>query len=207
MAFATVEQRRAYYRSPKARASANAYARRMRKNESPAQRLKRLNKQAIERAKMKASGYSVSKEKRIEYWNRHYSNPINREKHKARKRAYYKTEKYKSIWRNLPRESNLRVKKILRGRLRNALMGKMKSASAFSLLGCSIEELRTHIQSQFKPGMAWNNWCKDGWHIDHIKPCNSFDLTDPLQQKECFHFTNLQPLWWHENLSKSYKTL
>ena len=43
------------------------------------------------------------------------------------------------------------------------------------------------------------------WHVDHIKPCFSFDLTDPEQQKICFHYTNLQPLWALENIKKGKK--
>lgn len=53
--------------------------------------------------------------------------------------------------------------------------------------------------------MTWENYGVHGWHIDHIRPCKSFDLTDPEQQKECFHYTNLQPLWWWENLEKGGK--
>jgi len=50
--------------------------------------------------------------------------------------------------------------------------------------------------------MSWDNYGYRGWHIDHIRPCASFDLTDPEQQRECFHYTNLQPLWWQDNLRK-----
>ena len=53
--------------------------------------------------------------------------------------------------------------------------------------------------------MSWDNWSIKGWHIDHIRPCSSFDLSDPTQQKECFHYTNLQPLWASENLKKNNK--
>jgi hypothetical protein len=53
--------------------------------------------------------------------------------------------------------------------------------------------------------MTWENWALDGWHIDHIRPCCSFDLTDPEQQKKCFHYSNLQPLWAEENWSKGGK--
>jgi len=75
-----------------------------------------------------------------------------------------------------------------------------KTATFNQLLGCTYQELAAHIESLFQPGMSWEN--RDEWHVDHIKPCASFDLTDPAQQKECFHFTNLQPLWADENLRK-----
>lgn len=65
------------------------------------------------------------------------------------------------------------------------------------LIGCTKEILMHHIESQFKLGMSWEN--KGQWEIDHIRPCASFDLTDPAQQKRCFHYSNLQPLWAKDN--------
>ena len=53
--------------------------------------------------------------------------------------------------------------------------------------------------------MTWQNHTVTGWHIDHIMPCSNFDLSKPEQQKECFHYTNLQPLWYDENIRKSNK--
>ncbi len=50
--------------------------------------------------------------------------------------------------------------------------------------------------------MTWENHGRHGWHIDHIIPCAAFDLTDPEQQKKCFHYTNYQPLYTLENLKK-----
>jgi len=70
-------------------------------------------------------------------------------------------------------------------------------------LGCTIDELRTHLETRFSDGMSWNNWTLDGWHIDHIIPLAFFDLTDPEQVKIACHYTNLQPLWAEENLRKS----
>lgn len=60
---------------------------------------------------------------------------------------------------------------------------------------------RKHIEKQFKRGMHWNNH-GTVWHIDHIIPLSKFDLTDPMQRKRANHFTNLQPLYVHENMSK-----
>jgi hypothetical protein len=83
--------------------------------------------------------------------------------------------------------------------------GIKKSSKTIELLGCTAKEAKQHIESQFKDGMSWDNYGFYGWHIDHIKPCAAFDLTDPEEQKKCFHYTNLQPLWWQDNLSKGKK--
>lgn len=91
----------------------------------------------------------------------------------------------------------------LRSRLGMALRGHgvTKRGTTFELLGCSVAELRTHLTSLFRPGMTWENH-GPVWHIDHIKPCAKFDLRDLGQQKACFHWTNLQPLFVLENLLK-----
>lgn len=112
-------------------------------------------------------------------------------------------------WEFDQRNSDLqfRIKHSLRNRFKAALRQQKtkKSDTLFNLTGCSYEEFIQHIESQFQEGMSWDNYGKDGWHIDHIKPCASFDLTDPQQQKLCFHFTNLQPLWAEDNLKKGSK--
>lgn len=88
-------------------------------------------------------------------------------------------------------------------RIRRALNGKMKSATTNKLLGCSSEYLKRYLEELFSEGMTWENYGE--WHIDHIRPCSSFDLTDPEQQRACFHYTNLQPLWAKDNLKKNNK--
>ena len=90
----------------------------------------------------------------------------------------------------------------LRGRLGRYTNGTVKGGSAVSDLGCTLEELKRHLESQFVDGMNWTNWSRDGWHIDHIKPLSSFDLTDRDQFVKAAHFTNLRPLWAKDNLSK-----
>jgi len=77
--------------------------------------------------------------------------------------------------------------------------------SAIAFLGCSAEQLKTHLESQFQPGMGWDNWTFRGWHIDHKKPLASFDLTDPAQLSAACHYTNLQPMWAVEHFRKGTK--
>ena len=93
----------------------------------------------------------------------------------------------------------------LRSRMHQALNGKCKADTTKALLGCTYEEARAHIEAQFTEGMSWDKMGLHGIHIDHIRPCASFDLSDPEQQRECFHYTNLQPLWAEDNLKKSDK--
>lgn len=89
----------------------------------------------------------------------------------------------------------------LRARVRHAIRGGQKAARTMDLLGCDRPTLLAHLESRFQPGMTWEN--RSLWHIDHIRPCASFDLLDPEQQRICFHYTNLQPLWAADNLKKS----
>ncbi len=111
------------------------------------------------------------------------------------------------IYRKNKRRTNLAFKLMcnLRGRLYNALSHNLKSASTIELLGCEVSFLKQHLESKFKPGMTWENHGVHGWHIDHIRPCASFDLSKPDEQQKCFHYTNLQPLWAEDNRNKSDK--
>ena len=98
-----------------------------------------------------------------------------------------------------------RLSMILRSRIAKAINRDPKSGSAVRDLGCTINELKAHLEAQFVQGMTWDNWAYDGWHIDHIKPLASFDLADREQFLQACHYTNLQPLWAEENLSKNAK--
>ena len=71
------------------------------------------------------------------------------------------------------------------------------------LLGESPAFVKDYLASKFTEGMSWEN--HGAWHIDHRRPCCSFDLTNPEEQKKCFHYTNLQPLWAKDNLEKGGK--
>ena len=83
-----------------------------------------------------------------------------------------------------------------------------KAERTEKLMGCSFEKLKQHLESKFTKGMTWEKFLKcgkNGIHIDHIKPCASFDLTKESEQKKCFHYTNLQPLWAIDNFKKGAK--
>lgn len=100
------------------------------------------------------------------------------------------------------RNNNLshKIAHSLRVRLRRVV----KTGSAVKNLGCSIPEFLAHLESKFTTGMSWNNYGK--WHIDHIKPLSSYDLTNPEQLILACHYSNLQPLWAAENISKNGRT-
>lgn len=104
-------------------------------------------------------------------------------------------------WRS---DRRYRLARLIRTRFgsvfRRYIAGAKKTASAVKDLGCTLEQLCEHLESKFQPGMTWANY--GNWHIDHIRPLDSFDLTDPSQQKEAVNFKNLQPLWAKDNLSK-----
>jgi len=99
-------------------------------------------------------------------------------------------------------DPHFRLRCLLRKRIHRALSGKYKTASAVALLGCTIERALAHIESQWTVGMSWETQGKRGWHIDHIVPLSRFDLTDTKQLAQACHYTNLQPLWWCDNLEK-----
>lgn len=90
---------------------------------------------------------------------------------------------------------------LCRKRMWHAFNGRgAKSDKTKALLGCDGEFLKNYLENTKVPGKDYSNT-----HIDHIIPCSSFDMSDPEQQKKCFHYTNLQLLPAHENLTKSNK--
>jgi hypothetical protein len=110
-----------------------------------------------------------------------------------------------SKYRNklIPLTLSEKIKHRLRSRLWQALNKNHKSGSAVRDLGCSIEDLKKHLESKFQEGMAWENY--GSWHIDHIIPLAAFDLTSSENIKIVCNFNNLQPLWAKDNLSKGDK--
>lgn len=100
---------------------------------------------------------------------------------------------------------NYRIKRSLRARMYFAVTKGEKCDKTMELIGCDINKLKTHLESKFIDNMSWDNYGINGWHIDHIKPCSLFDLSKPEQQKKCFHYSNLQPLWGIDNVIKGNK--
>ena len=132
----------------------------------------------------------------------------NREQHNKLMRKSYRKNRKKAIKRQIKynkkkykTDINYNLKFRLRARLSIALRGVSKSKRTLQLLGVPhINFFKTYLECKFKEGMTWEN--RHLWHIDHIIPCSHFDLTKPEEQAKCFHYTNLQPLWASENLSK-----
>lgn len=120
-----------------------------------------------------------------------------------RRNRYENDEIYKlqSILRGFIRRSIRLAKKSADGEIK-------KSKKSLEYLGCTLEELKNHLEKQFysHPNtgeeMTWENHSYEGWHVDHIKPLSTFDLTKEKEIMKANHYTNLQPLWAEENLTK-----
>jgi len=153
--------------------------------------------------------------------HRYESDPLLRERSQARVRRYREQPGVREHERTRERlrrqraevrarhverlatDPQYRLARGLRRQLSDALKrrGARKFGRTFELVGCSPAELRAYLEARFLPGMTWEN--RRAWHIDHILPLASFDLTRPKEQRRAFHFTNLQPLWGRDNLRKS----
>lgn len=166
----------------------------------------------------KKNYYVENKAGVIADYNEKNKEAIKKTKKASREKSKEQTKMYNKAYRKENRESirlyernkfltdpNYRIRKSLGSRLTKAVRRGEKKNSIVSLIGCTLDELRIHLERQFKPGMSWENYGLKGWHIDHRVPCNSFDLSKEEEQKACFHFTNLEPLWAFDNLSKNNK--
>lgn len=100
---------------------------------------------------------------------------------------------------------NFKLGENLRRSLNRGVKTIQKSGSAVRDLGCSIEEFKKYIETLFLPGMTWDNWNRVGWHLDHIIPIASFDLSNREQFLKACHYTNYQPLWAKDNYRKGSK--
>ncbi len=154
--------------------------------------------------------YGIEKRKNPEYKaakaikDREYR-IANKEKIAENKKKHYKLfglEQAKKWQESKKNDIGHVTKKRLRGRIYVALKRGVKSESTMDLLGCTVDFFKDYFQSLFTEGMTWQKYMDGEIVIDHIKPCKLFDLSIPEQQKECFNYKNLQPLWELDNLKK-----
>lgn len=132
----------------------------------------------------------------------------NSEHGKAVKAAYKKRPEYRKKQteytnKRYKEDKMFAVKKNIRGRLQKALKKKfwLKNSKFAEYIGCSLNELKVHLENKFTEGMSWQNYGK--WHIDHIIPLSS--VTSEEEMYKLCHYTNLQPLWAIDNIKKSNK--
>ena len=131
----------------------------------------------------------------------------NREEKKKKTKEYQTNPAYKKRankrrrWR-YKNDPDYRLRALLRNRFGNALRSEniKKRSHVLELTSCSMDFLRDYLSKQFEKGMSWEN--RGEWHVDHRKPCDSFDLRNEEEERKCFHYTNLQPLWGPENKAK-----
>jgi len=138
------------------------------------------------------SGYYIKNKQTINQKDKDYRTS-NGEKINQRRRYRYQND------------TQFKMQMRLRGRLVDAISSSQKAGSFVRDLGCPVHELKHYLESKFQEGMTWDNWGLYGWHIDHIIPLSSFDLTDRAQFLKACHYTNLQTLWAEDNLKKSDK--
>ena len=164
-------------------------------------RLKRWLDKNPDYMKIKKKEWDVNNSiHKSEYRNKYRTNHLEHKKltermFQSKRRELYHTKHKFDI--------QFKIKQSARSRIYDVLKGKSKSLSTMDLIGCTIEELKAHIEAQFVQGMNWDNY--GAWHMDHIIPCVKFDLSKIDEQKKCFNYTNLQPLWAVDNLRKGIK--
>jgi len=145
-------------------------------------------------------------------WQRNHKKQVNERTRRSYQKNIVKRRKYYSIYRRakyckdkhdpvfrMLRSHRCRIQKILRYNF------VKKPARTMKLFGCSAVQLKDYLAGKFTAGMTWENHGSFGWHVDHIKPLASFNFRVEAQIMAAFHYTNLQPLWWYENLKKSDK--
>lgn len=137
-----------------------------------------------------------------EYRERYLNLISDQTKKKSRKD---KDKEYRKKRYRTDPEYNILIK--IRARIRSELngkrQGKLKNKTTLSYIGCSYTFFKEYIESKFTTGMTWDGVLNGEIHLDHIRPCSSFVLTDPEQQKICFNWKNVQPLWELDNLRKN----
>lgn len=147
--------------------------------------------------------------KTVSEWAKNNKNPERSRKnaklYRLRHKEKIRKDKNEYEKRKMKTDIHYRIKKLARKRINNALKHKRTNERTEKLLGCTIQEYAKYIESLFKVGMSWDN--QNLWEIDHIIPCVAFDLNDPEQQKKCFHYSNVQPLWKEDHKIKTHQDI
>jgi len=137
-----------------------------------------------------------------------------RNKHKEKIKANYKNWKSKNIdrlraWRreyDKKRRQNpmVRLYHNVSRRINESLKSNKAGRKWEGIVGYTLIKLKNHLENKFQNGMSWDNYGKNGWHIDHIMPRSIFNITSSECEefKKCWDISNLQPLWEKDNLSK-----
>ena len=150
------------------------------------------------KVKEQSKNYMLNnRQKILDSQKNHYRNNIERHKqYNKDNRKKINAQQLKHVLYKLKTDPIYKLKHNIRVRIRKAFQLKKatKCKKSEELLGCSIKIAKKHLESKFLPTMTWENYGKY-WHIDHIIPCSFFDLSFEEEQKKCFHYTNLQPLF------------
>lgn len=151
-------------------------------------------------------------EKRLKYSRKWYANnkpAAHKRSLEWRKNNRQKFNDYMRGWRGRKKatDPNWVFAQKVRSKMRLLVRGHRKSASTEKLLGCTILAFKSYLESLWEPWMSWANYGNKAgqWCIDHIFPVEAFDLSDPVAQRVCFHYTNQRPLGVKENREKWHK--
>jgi len=156
------------------------------------------------RAERHKECYPKNKEQIKEYYERNKETILRQQKeYRTSNKVSERRKKHQRKYERERRQNDPVYRMISNYRCRTSHTYKNKVKSTIELLGCTGIELANHLEKQFQEGMTHDNYGE--WHIDHIKPIASFDLSNPQEAEKCFHYTNLQPLWAEDNLSKADK--
>jgi hypothetical protein len=149
--------------------------------------------------------YKNNSDKFAEYQEKNRKQILQKKK-EYRQKNKKKIAEYKYIYHKNRYKNDLEYRLLHNcgNHIRKYLKQNKDSKRSTELLGCNISFLRAYLEKQFDNKMSWDNY-GSYWHIDHIIPCSSFDFSDPVQQQQCFYYTNLQPLEAKENIKKSNK--
>lgn len=164
------------------------------------------------------------------YRKEYYSRPDVKERTNRRRREKYATKDRERInkrnrdwYKKLPKEKKSeycrhitearrtdpqkKLAHVFRCRMNNILSGKSSGGRLKEYIGCDMPFFIRYMEGLFTGEMSWDNYGhgKDKWVVDHILPVKAFDLSDPFQQRACFNWRNLQPMWYLENASKRDK--